>query len=113
MTTLVITTRDDQELGFVLFARHDGMWPPAGTNDCIITPFPASDSSLLDDPAARFVAEHAGKEWVAEIGYGEDEMTVSIAFSTGWTFDLTSGAESTSWTAMRDGVTLEGAGFFL
>src|SRR5690606_14204560 len=81
MTTLVITTRDDQELGFVLFARHDGMWPPAGTNDCIITPFPASDSSLLDDPAARFVAEHAGKEWVAEIGYGEDEMTVSIAFS--------------------------------
>ncbi|MCC7253202.1 hypothetical protein [Hyphomicrobium sp.] len=112
MTSFVIRTEDEEDLGFLLFASHDGEWPPAGANECIFGGFP-NDPSLLDDPRGRFVVDHKGQEWIADVSYTDAEMTVQINLRTGWTFHLRSNAEGNSWTAVRDGETLHGTGLFL
>lgn len=68
MTNFVIRTEDERDLGFLMFAGHDGDWPPAGRNDCVFMGAPR-DPALLDDPRAFFVAEHKGHEWAADVGY--------------------------------------------
>lgn len=112
MTSFVIRTEDEEDLGFLFFASHDGAWPPAGANACVFSGF-ANDPSLLDDPRARFVMEHKGQEWVADVRYTNTEMTVQIDLGAGRTFHLRSNAAGNSWTAVRDGEALRGTGVFL
>lgn len=112
MTTFVIRTEDEDDVGFFMFAKHDGDWPPAGYNNCVFSGF-AYDPSLLDDPHAIFVADHKGREWRAKVSYTDDEMTVLVAMDTGWTFTIRSNPEGNRWTAQREGETLLGAGMFL
>lgn len=112
MTSFVIWTEEEEDLGFLGFAHHEGDWPPAGKNDCIFSGFP-HNPSLLDDPRSRFVMEHKGREWVADVNYTDTEMTIRIDLDTGWVFALRSDADGNAWTAVRDGVTLAGTGMFL
>ncbi|MCY1406456.1 hypothetical protein D9M71_217230 [compost metagenome] len=95
-----------------MFAAHDGEWPPAGKNDCIFSGFPYAPS-LLDDPRARFVMEHKGREWIADVDYTDTEMTVHINLNTGWAFELRSTESGNSWMAARDGEAIRGTGLFL
>lgn len=112
MTTFVIRTDDERDLGFLMFAGHDGDWPPAGANDCVFSGFP-HDPALLDDPRGRLVMEAKGEEHSAEISYTDEEMTVRIPLPTGWTFDLRSNEAGNRWTAERAGERIEGTGMFL
>lgn len=112
MTSFVIRTEDEEDLGFLLFASHEGEWPPAGANACIFSGSP-NDPSLLDDPRGRFVMEHKGQEWIADVSYTDTEMTVEIDLRAGWAFRLRSDANGNSWTAVREGETIRGTGMFL
>lgn len=112
MTSFVIRTDDEEDLGFLLFANHEGEWPPVGANDCAFSGFPF-DPALLDDPRARFVIDHRGEHCIADVSYTDTEMTVQIVLATGWTFNLRSNAEGNAWTAVREGETLQGTGMFL
>lgn len=112
MTSFAIWTDDGEDLGVLGFARHEGAWPPAGGHACVFMGFP-HDPALLDDPRARFVMEQKGREWIAEVGYTETEMTARIDLETGWAFVLRSNADGNRWTATREGVTLAGSGLFL
>lgn len=112
MTTFVIRTDDERDLGFLMFAGHEGDWPPAGTNGCVFSGFP-HDASLLDDPRGRFVMDNKGEEQKAELSYTDEEMTVRIALSTGWAFELRSNEEGNRWTAVRGNETIGGTGMFL
>ncbi|NGN45329.1 hypothetical protein G6N74_30250 [Mesorhizobium sp. CGMCC 1.15528] len=112
VTSFVIWTEDEEDLGFLGFARHDGEWPPAGENECVFSGFP-HDPSLLDDPRGRFVMEHKGREWIADVNYTDTEMTVRINLDTGWAFELWSNDKGNNWKAVREDVTLTGTGMFL
>ncbi|WP_145640776.1 hypothetical protein [Neorhizobium alkalisoli] len=112
MTSFAIMTEDEEDLGFILFASHEGDWPPPGPNDCVFNGFPY-DPSLLETPEARFVADHKGREWSADFTYTDEEMTVLIDMDTGWTFELKSNAGGNSWTARKGEETLSGTGQFL
>lgn len=112
MTSFAIQTDEDEDLGFILFARHDGDWPPAGKNECIFNGFPY-DAALLDDPRGRFVMEQKGQEWIADVSYSATEMLVRIDLSTGWVFELRSTESGNIWTAVRAGTTIRGTGQFL
>lgn len=112
MTTFAIWTDEEEDLGFILFAKHDGDWPPAGNNDCVFSGAPY-DPALLDDPRARFVSDHKGKENVAMISYTDTEMLVRIDLDTGWVFEIRSDANGNKWFATQGGTKIEGSGLFL
>lgn len=112
MTSFVIRTEDEEDLGFILFAAHDGEWPPAGENECIFNGAPY-DPSLMDDPRGRFVMEQKGREWVAVVDYTDTEMTLRMNLNAGWVFELRSNGSGNNWTAVRDGETIRGTGLFL
>ena len=112
MTTFVIRTDDERDLGFLMFADHDGDWPPPGAHDCIFSGFP-HDPDLIDDPRGRFVMDHKNEERSAEVSYADDEMTVRIGLPTGWTFELRSNADGNRWTAKRGETSVGGTGLFL
>lgn len=112
MTTFVIRTYDGEDLGFILFANHEGDWPPAGENHCVFQGFP-QDQAAGDDPHRRLVLDHKGREWTADIHYTDTEMTVRIALDSGWRMTIISNAEGNQWTAERDGETIDGTGEFL
>ncbi|WP_182087205.1 hypothetical protein [Aureimonas sp. ME7] len=112
MTSFVIRTRDEDDLGFLLFAAHEGEWPPAGTIDCVFTGSP-HDPSLLDDPRGRFVVTHKDREYSAEIGYTPSEMRVRIDLGDGWLFEIASDEAGNAWTATRGTERLGGSGLFL
>lgn len=112
MTTFVIRTEDGQDLGFLLFARHEGDWPPAGRIDCVFTGF-ARDPGLEDDPRGSFVSAHKGREWTAEVTYTPTEMIVGIDLDTGWTFAIHGNEDGDTWTAEREAQRFEGPGLFL
>lgn len=112
MTSFVIRTEDEEDLGFLLFAAHDGQWPPSGENECVFNGFPY-DPWLLDDPRARFVMEQKGQEWIAAVDYTDRDITVHFNLSAGWVFELCSNESGNSWTAARDGEAIHGTGMFL
>lgn len=112
MTTFVIRTREEDDLAFLLFANHDGDWPPAGRNNVMFTSLPFG-AGLGDELPGAFVNAHKGQEWIADVGYAEDAMTVRIAFGSGWTFELVSGTNGNSWRAVRGSESIQGTGIFL
>jgi hypothetical protein len=112
VTCFVIRTQDDDDIGFLLFAGHEGDWPPSGRIDCVFTGFP-HDSTLGDDPHGRFVLAHKHMEWVAEVSYTEEEMTVIVDLSTGWTFELKSNEVGNNWRARHGDESICGTGEFL
>lgn len=112
MTSFVIRTDNEDDLGFLLFADHEEDWPPSGENDCIFTGFP-HDPALFDDPRGRFFLEHKHMEWVAEVSYTDAEMTVTIDLGTGWTFELKSNEAGNSWVANRGDERIRGTGEFV
>lgn len=112
MTSFVIMTDDDENLGFILFASHDGEWPPAGPNDVVFAGAP-QNPALNSDPAALFVAERKGREHRAEISYSDTEMQLRIAFDDGFVFTLLSDEQGNSWTAVNNETKLQGTGLFL
>ena len=112
MATFVIKTVGNQDLGFLLIASGEGDWPSAGWYDCIFTGFPA-DTSLWDDPRGLFVMDHKGQEWKADVSHADTQMTVRIAFDSGWTFELHSNHAGNRWFAEGDGNIIFGTGEFL
>ena len=112
MTCFVIWTDDEEDLGFLMFSAHEGEWPPPGKTDCIFTGSP-HDPSLMDDPRARFVTQHKGREWSAEVSYADTQMVVRIDLSAGWRFEILSNAAGNRWMAEREGEKLHGRGMFL
>lgn len=108
----VIRTENEDDLGFFLFAAHEGDWPPAGLNDCVFSGFPY-DPALLNDPRANFIAGHKKRDWQAEVDYNDEEMTVLVAMDTGWTFAIKSNPAGNRWIAQRGDERLSGAGMFL
>ncbi|HUG63438.1 MAG TPA: hypothetical protein VMP03_16445, partial [Methylomirabilota bacterium] len=112
VTNFVLRTEDEEDLGFLLFAKHDGEWPPAGENKCVFNGSPFA-LSLFDDPRSRFIMEHKGREWIADVHYTDMEMTVRINLSTGWTFELRSNEDGNIWTAVREDETICGVGLLL
>ena len=112
MTTFIIRTEDEEDLGFILFAKHSGEWPPPGEIDCVFTGSPHA-AALRDDPRGRFVAEHKGREWTADVSYTETQMTVRMALSTEWTFAIVSDESGNRWQATRKSEQLQGRGVFL
>lgn len=112
MTTFVIRTEEEQDLGFLLFARRDSDWPSAGSYDCIFTGFPR-DTSLWEDARGLFVMDHKGREWEAEVSYAETERAVRTALDSGWVFELHSNEAGNYWIAERDNTTVSGTGEFL
>ncbi|WP_152046413.1 hypothetical protein [Aureimonas psammosilenae] len=112
MTSFVIWTQNEEDLGFLMFAQHDGEWPPAGRHDCMFTGSPR-DPQLLNDPRSLFVSQHKGREWMAEVTYTPTDMIVRIDLDTGWIFQIVSNASGNTWTAVRDVERLDGLGVFL
>lgn len=112
MTTFVIRTEEEDDLGFFMFAKYEGDWPPPGSNFCVFNGFPW-DPSLSDDPGATFVADHKGREWQAEVSYTDDEMAVLVAMDTGWTFLIKSNPDGNLWLAQRGDEKLSGTGMFM
>ncbi|WP_414831738.1 hypothetical protein [Afifella sp. YEN Y35] len=112
MTSFVIWTENEEDLGFLMFARHEGEWPPAGRHDCVFTGSP-HDPKLLDDPRGLFVAEHKGREWTAEVDYTSEQMTVRIELDAGWVFQIFSSDSGNIWIAARGAERLEGSGLFI
>lgn len=111
MTSFVIRTEDEDDLGFLLFAAHDGDWPPAGEIGCVFSGFPL-DPALLDDPRGRLVMDHKGREWVAQVSYSDREMLIRLDLPDA-RFDLRSDADGNRWRAVRGGQTLVGTGTFI
>ncbi len=111
MTSFVIRTEDDEDLGFLLFVKQQGEWPPAGPNECVFSGTPY-DSLLLNDPRGRFVTEHNGQEWIAAVNYTDTEITVLIDLDTGWTFELRSNEDGYRWMAQYEEETIGGKGMF-
>ena len=112
MTAFALRTEEEEVLGFLLFAKHEGDRPPAGPNDCVLAGGPVKPS-LLSDPRASFIRDHKGSEWTAEVSYEGSETTVRIAFSTGWNFESRSHDGGGRWWAERAGKRLEGSGAFV
>ncbi len=112
MTTFVIMTDEEEDLGFILFAKHDGEWPPAGHNDCVFSGMP-HNPALLEDPRGRFVADHKGQEHVALISYTETEMLVRIDVASGWVLEVRSDANGNEWSATKGDTKMTGTGLFL
>ncbi len=112
MTTFVFRTDDGDHLGFLLFAKHEGDWPPPGTARCIITGCPF-DADLFDDPRAVFILDHKHVEWQAQVSYTEDTFVLRIAMPTGWRLEIVSDPEGNRWMAERDGERVSGGGVFL
>lgn len=100
MTTFVIRTEDEEDLGFILFATHSGEWPPLGSIECVFMDAPR-DAALLDDPRARLIAEHKGQEWTAEVSYTSAHMMVTIDLSTEWRLEVISDESGTRWQARQ------------
>ncbi len=113
MTTFVLRTEDDDDLGFLMFADHEGEWPPPGINDCTISGF-AFDPDVLRSPRGEWVMDHKHEEYRAAVSYTETTMTVEFDTPDGWSFRLTSNEEDgSSWTLTRAGEVLEGTGEFI
>ena len=112
MTTFVIRNEDEEDLGFILFAKHSGEWPPPGSIDCVFMDAPRG-AALLHDPGVRLIAEHKGREWTAEVIYTSTHMIVRIDLSTDWRFEVISDEISTRWQARQRNEHLQGLGMLL
>lgn len=111
MTSFVIRTEDEEDLGFLLFAAHEGDWPPPGEIGCLFNGFPL-DPALLADPRGRLIMDHKGREWPAQVSYSDTEMRVRLDLPDGH-FELRSDAAGNRWNARRGGEAMAGRGEFL
>lgn len=112
MTTFILRTEDEQDLGFVLFANHPGEWPPPGAINCVFMGLPQA-TALRDDPRGRFVAEHEKREWTADVNYANTQMMVRIALDTGWQLEIISEESDNRWQATRKSEQIQGLGMFI
>lgn len=112
MTAFVVRTEVDEDVGFLLFARHAGEWPPAGPIDCQFTGAPA-DAALLDGAHARFLEACKGREWTAVVAYADEAMTVEIDLGGCRRFALRSDVDGNTWSGRGEDGPLRGTGTFL